>query len=152
MIAGLELVLAILPLLISATEHHKKGFRHAKVVAFNSSKNEQQLHFYYELHDELALLASTLMSVLRGLSSRSDISDLSALNKEEHDEIQNVLGSSAQPFGDILERLLKSLDALVSERSLQLTRSDVSMVGLRYGYSSGKEANVNITAIIENNV
>jgi len=136
--SGLELLLGVLPLLISATEHRKKNFRHAKAVVFNNSKNEQQLHFYYELHDELALLSNTLIVVLRGLSSRPDTSGLLALDSGEHDELQNVLGGSAQPFEDILGRLLKSLDALVSERSLQLARSDVSMVGLRYGLSTEK--------------
>ena len=152
MITGLELLLSILPLLISATEYHKKAFRTVRTVAFTRSKNEQQLHFYVELHDELALLAGTLMSVLRGLPSRSELKTLSPLTEEEHDEVEKVLGSNAQPFVLILERILKSLDALVSEKSLQLTKSDVSMVGFSDGYSKTNEANSRIIAIVKNNV
>ncbi|KIX10282.1 uncharacterized protein Z518_01364 [Rhinocladiella mackenziei CBS 650.93] len=127
MITGLELILAVLPLLISTTEHHKKGLRHAKALTSTKVKNEQQVIFYYELYDELSLLENTLDGVLRGLPSRSDAEKLSPLTENEQDEVEKVLGASAKPFSDILNRLLRSLDDLVSEKSYGLA----SVVSLR---------------------
>jgi hypothetical protein len=128
MITGFELALAVLPLVISATEHHKKVLRPAEAILSTKRKNEHHLIFYEELYDELALLGNTLKTVGGNLVSRLEAEAFSTLNPDEHDEIERVLGSSAQPFSDHLERLLRSLNDLVSEKSLGLNRSDVSDV------------------------
>ena len=128
MITGLELLLAILPLLISATEHHKKGLRPAKIILSTKTKNEQQVLFYSEMFAELALLANILKAVLGDSLKRPDLEQLSPLSQADHEKIETALGSSAQPFGVLLERLLRSLNDLVSDKSLELTRSDVHIV------------------------
>ncbi|KAK5457292.1 hypothetical protein LTS15_005073 [Exophiala xenobiotica] len=131
MITGFELALAVLPLVISATEHHKKVLRPAEAILSTKRKNEHHLIFYEELYDELALLGNTLKTVGGNLVSRPEAEAFSSLNPDEHDEIERVLGSSAQPFSDHLERLLRSLNDLVSEKSLGLNRSDVSDLAAR---------------------
>jgi hypothetical protein len=121
MITGLELTLAVLPLLISAAEHHKKGLRPIKTILSSKSKNDQQVVFYTELHDELALLETTLKGVLRKLPSRSETSELFKLTVDEQAEIEDILGVTARPFNDLLKRLLKCLNDLTSEKSLDLS-------------------------------
>lgn len=149
MITGLELALAILPLLVSATEHHKKGLRFGRVLFSTKGKNEQQLIYYYELYDELSLLENTLKGVLRDLPSRSADQELSPLTVEEEKQLERVLGNSAKPFNQVLERLLKSLNDLVSEKSLELNRADVSMVCVSGIHIEEVGANLWLQGILE---
>jgi hypothetical protein len=58
--SGAELALAIVPLVIVMVEHHQIVFRKGKALVLPKSKNDQQLDFFHELHDELALLHMTL--------------------------------------------------------------------------------------------
>ncbi|KAJ9613479.1 hypothetical protein H2200_003421 [Cladophialophora chaetospira] len=127
MITGLELLLAIFPLLISATEHHKKGLRPVKIIASTRTKNEQQLFFFNELYGELSLLGNTLKAVLGELPPRPETQETISLTQDEHEEVERTLGSStAKSFAEILERLLKSLNDLVSDKAVGLNKSDVS--------------------------
>ena len=128
MITGIELALAVLPLLISATEHHKKALRQVKVILSTKRKIEQQLVFYNELYEELALLANTLKAVIGDLSPRSETQNVS-LTQDEHDQIENTLGTrTAESFSELLGRLLSSLNDLVSEKTLGLNKSDMFSV------------------------
>ena len=129
MITGLELVLAILPLLISATENNKKALRPIKTILSSKTKNEQQVLFFDELYGELALLNNTLKAVLGELAPRYS-QDLVDLTQDELHKIEEALGTSAQPFGVLLERLMRSLNDLVSEKSSGLARSEVSNVSI----------------------
>ena len=129
--SGAELTLAILPLVISAAEHHRAIIRTGKNIASNKAKNEQQLDFYCELYDELALLENTLGGVFRRLPSHADTIGLYPLAEEEREEMKIVLGRTAEPFQDILERMSKSLEDLVSEKSLDLDKSDLHHVSCR---------------------
>ena len=123
-----ELIISILPLVISALEHQKKASKLRRNLTSDKSKNEQQLDFFYELYDELALLENTLNWVVSGLPSRSDSTGLWPLTPNDRQELDKVLGDNAEPFRSNLERLLKSLDALVSDRSLNLANPDPSVV------------------------
>ncbi|KAF2092427.1 hypothetical protein NA57DRAFT_62435 [Rhizodiscina lignyota] len=128
--SGVELMLAILPLVVSAIEYHKEGIRLGTNLSSAKAKDNAHLDFFWELHDELALLGNTLAAVLCNLPSRPlgfELSPLSPLTEEETREIDYVLGISAQPFHNILDRMLKSLEALVSDRSLNLTESDLQL-------------------------
>lgn len=129
--SGVELTLAVLPLIITAAEHHREVIRIGKNLTSNKAKNEQQLDFYYELYDELALLENTLRGIVRGLPSRVNNTGFFPLTEDDHEEINTVLGSSAAPFQDILKRLLKSLEALVSDKSLDLAKSALHHVSCR---------------------
>jgi len=115
--SGAELALAIVPLVIVLVQHHRAVFLKSKPLVSPKSKNEQQLDFYYELHGELALLKINLDRV----KVRSTQAGYEESQKEA---IQRVLGTSAPDFEEVLDRVLKSINDLVSERSLALTDDD----------------------------
>lgn len=123
MLLVLELAFAIAPLVISATEHYQKTYRKLKMVM--SSKADEELEdFLAELHDEISLLSHTL---------RCLISDLTTLTEDERERLlrfdreqwaENTVsaalkmrlgGEEEVAFIDILSRLLKSLEEVVSE-------------------------------------
>jgi hypothetical protein len=133
MILGLELAFAIVPLVTIATEHHQKAYRKAKTILSSKDRDEKLEDFLADLHDEVALLGHTL---------RCLISDLTTLTENQRDLLLNIdqeqwkqkdvsvalrtrLGGDAElAFTDILGRLLKSLDDVVSERSLHFISSE----------------------------
>jgi hypothetical protein len=132
MITGLDLAFAIVPLVISATEHHQKAYRKAKLIASPKARDEELEDFLADLHDEVALLRHTL---------RCLVSDLTTLTEKQRDQLLDLdrdqwkqddvsvalrtrLGGDAElAFTDILGRLLKSLDDVVSEKSLHFISS-----------------------------
>jgi hypothetical protein len=115
-----ELALAIVPLVIVLVEHHQTVLRKGKALTRPKSKNEQQLDFYHELHDELCLLNLTLNRI-KVRHHRGD---------SEEESIERALGANAPHFKKILERILSYIANLVSERSLGLTAEDA--VRMRY--------------------
>ncbi|CZT10391.1 uncharacterized protein RAG0_14883 [Rhynchosporium agropyri] len=133
MFVGLELALALAPLVIIATEYHLKAYDQAKTILSSRARDEKLEDFLTELHDEVAILAFTL---------RYLISDLTTLNEPQREQLLKLdrvqwkqddisdalrmrLGSVAEiTFRDILGRLLKSLDEVVSERSLNFISSE----------------------------
>lgn len=133
MLSGLELAFAIVPLVIAATEHHQHVCHKAHTILSTRARNEQLEDFLSELHDEIALLGHTLKIL---------ISDLTTLTEEQRDRLLRIdreqwkakdvsvalrarLGDDADNvFTDILDRLLKSLDDVVSEKSLRFVSSD----------------------------
>lgn len=116
--SGAELALAIVPLVIVLVEHHQTVIRKGKALAFPRSKNEQQLDFYHELHDELCLLKTTLNRV-KGRST------LAGHIEEQEAAIKRVLGSNAPHFDKVLDRILRSINDLVSDKSVALVQEDV---------------------------
>jgi hypothetical protein len=134
MILGLELAFAIVPLVVKATEYHEKAYRKLKMIASPKARDEELEDFLADLHDEVSLLGHTL---------RCLISDLTTLTEKQRERLLNLdreqwkqdnvsvalrtrLGDDAEiAFTDILSRLLKCLDDVVSEKSLRFIRSDV---------------------------
>jgi hypothetical protein len=134
MITGLELAFAIVPLVVAASEHHQKAYRKLKRIASQKARDEDLEDFLADLHDEVSLLGHTL---------RCMISDLTTLTEKQREQLLNLdreqwkqdhvsvalkarLGGDAEmAFTDILSRLLKSLDEVVSEKSLRFVSSDV---------------------------
>lgn len=86
-------MLAILPLAISALEHHQRGLQAGKALISNNDRNKQELLFYWELLDELALLENTLNRVLRSLPTKLNITGSSLLTQDEEREVNDALES-----------------------------------------------------------
>ncbi|KAL9113632.1 MAG: hypothetical protein Q9227_002370 [Pyrenula ochraceoflavens] len=131
--SGIEiggLALAVLPLVISAAEHNIAS--KLQTIASNKAKNDQQLSFYYELYEELALLASNLQRLINDVPSLRHHSGAISLivewpwhaNGKIDDALKAALRANYEPFRSILERLLKSVEYIVSDKSLALTTSD----------------------------
>jgi hypothetical protein len=139
--SGLQLAFAILPLVIAAVEHHKELSRVTKVLASVKHKADEQLDFYYKLYDELTLLYSTLQLLTRSLPSWQDtqvIYDLDNTkglwyNDSINDHVNALLGINADSLKDFVHRLLKCIDALVSDQMLGLTFEDTVRVR-KYGF------------------
>ena len=119
--SGVELLLAILPLVIAAAEHREPFFRTGRALSSSKAKEHQLYDFCLELHDELSFLANTLGSIIRGTSSNTP-DNLIPLSTEDHQAIGAVLGDKAHTFHSLLGRILSGLDAIVSDRSLGLVR------------------------------
>ncbi|KAI9656217.1 MAG: hypothetical protein M1821_004880 [Bathelium mastoideum] len=120
--SGLEfagLALAILPIVMSAIDHYKNAAEHSKDLTSDKNSINRQLDFYSDLNDELALLNGTLNGVAHGFPLRVGGVVSSPLTAHEKEEIARVLGDNAMPFQTILERLLKSLEALISDKSFK---------------------------------
>jgi hypothetical protein len=120
--SGAELALAIVPLVIVLVEHHRTVIRRGKAVTLSRISNDQQLDFYQELHAELSLLNVTLDRV-KAVCVKTG---LSRARPEESEEvlIDIALGDRAPDFKQILDRVMKSINDLVREKSSVLTRDD----------------------------
>ena len=134
MIFGLELAFAIAPLVISATEHHQKLYRKLKIIASPKAGDEEFEDFLADLHDEVSLLEHTLRCLISDLTMLPDKQREQLLNldqkqwkqKDVNVALKTRLGGDAEiAFTDILGRLLKYLDDVVSEKSLRFIGSDV---------------------------
>lgn len=115
--SGAELALAIVPLVIVMVEHHQTVFRKGKALVLAKSKNDQQLDFFHELHDELALLYMTLNRI-------RERSRLAGHDVTLEEAIKRALGNEAPHFQTILERIMRSINDLVSERSIALAKEN----------------------------
>ena len=133
MITGLDLAFAIVPLVISATEHHQKAYRKAKLIASPKARDEELEDFLADLHDEVALLGHTLKCLVSDLTTLTEQQRGRLLDLDRHqwkqDDVSVALrtrlgGDAELAFTDILGRLLKSLDDVVSEKSLHFISSE----------------------------
>jgi len=133
MISGLELAFAIVPLVALATEHHQKAYRKAKMIASSKARDEQLEDFLTNLHDEVAMLGITLRHLISDLTTLTENQKYQLLNidREQWKQIDvsvalrtRLGGDAERAFTDILDRLLKSLDDVVSERSLHFISSE----------------------------
>jgi len=127
---GLELALGLVPLVVTATEHHQKAYRKFKMMVTPDDELED---FLADLHDEISLLGHTLNCLISDLTTLSEKQRerLMSLDRVqwEQDSVDIALkarlgGDAESAFKDILNRLLKSLDEVVSERSLRFIASD----------------------------
>ena len=133
MITGLDLAFAIVPLVISATEHHQKAYRKAKLILSPKARDEELEDFLADLHDEVALLGHTLKCLVSDLTTLTEQQRGRLLDLDRHqwkqDDVSVALrtrlgGDAELAFADILSRLLKSLDDVVSEKSLHFISSE----------------------------
>ena len=120
--SGAELALAIVPLVLVLIEHHQTVFRRGKALTFSKISNNQQLDFYQELHDEILLLKLTLEKV--HATSTKVLSSEALPDKSQAEAIEIALGKNADNFNQILDRVLRSINDLVRERSSVLTDDD----------------------------
>lgn len=134
MIFGLELAFALVPLVVTATEHHQRLYNRVRRIASPRARDEELVDFLAELHDEVSLLGNTLKCLICDLSKLTEKQRELLLNldreqwKQEEVSValRERLGSDAESaFTDILNRLLKSLDDVVSEKTLRFIHSDV---------------------------
>ena len=134
MILGLELAFAIVPLVVIATEYHRKAYRKLKTIASPKARDEELEDFLADLHDEVSLLGHTLRCLILDLTTLTEKQRERLLNldrelwKQENVSmaLRTRLGGDGElAFTDILTRLLQSLDDVVSEKSLRFIRSDV---------------------------
>jgi hypothetical protein len=116
--SGAELAPAIIPLVIVLIEHRPTVWRKTKALGRSKSKNEQHLDFLQELHAELSLLHVVLDNV-KAASNGHDPEESQA------QQISDALGENAAHFQRILDRVVKSIDDLVREKSSAITQNDV---------------------------
>ncbi|CAN9419644.1 unnamed protein product [Alternaria alternata] len=121
--SGAELALAIVPLVIVLVEHHRTVLRKGKALTLSRISNDQQLDFYQDLHGELTLLNM----ILEKVHIKSARVRLSGAQPEisQAESIEIALGHSAKDFQTILDRVLKSINDLVREKSNALTEDDI---------------------------
>jgi len=134
--SGAELALAIVPLVIVLIEHHRTIFNKGRALTLSKVSNNQQLDFYEELQGELSLLNTTL-EIVRIRSTRVGLSKGQA-KRSQAETIDIALGSSANDFKLILDRVLKSINDLVREKSSDLAKHDT--VGNRLSKSQGSHS------------
>ncbi|RDW91720.1 hypothetical protein BP5796_02885 [Coleophoma crateriformis] len=135
MILGLELAFVIAPLVVTATEYHRKAYNKLKLIASPKANDEELEDFLADLHDEISLLLHTLRCLISDLTTLTETQRerLLSLDREQwkKDDVSIALhtrlgGDAEIAFTDILQRLLKSLNEVVSERSFRFIRSDIS--------------------------
>ena len=122
--SGAELALAIVPLVIVLVEHHRTVIRRGKAVTLSRISNDQQLDFYQELHAELSLLNVTLDRV-KAICYKTGLSKARP-DESEEELIDIALGTRAPDFKQILDRVMKSVNDLVREKSSVLIRDETA--------------------------
>jgi hypothetical protein len=121
--SGAELALAIVPLVIVLVEHHRTVLRKSKALTLSRISNDQQLDFYQDLHGELTLL-NMILERVKIKSARVRLSG-SQPEMTQAESIEIALGNSADDFQSILDRVLRSINDLVREKSNALTQDDI---------------------------
>jgi hypothetical protein len=113
--SGVELALAIVPLVIAAIQHRRPIVKVGRALLTSRRNNEQVnelLDFYSQLYIELSMLYNTLQR----LAGDAPSEDNEALQQHVH----QALGTGVQLFEDILRDILQSIDDIVSDKSLGL--------------------------------
>ncbi|EKG17380.1 hypothetical protein MPH_05448 [Macrophomina phaseolina MS6] len=130
-IAGL--VLAVVPIVAAAAEHQRRVIDTANTALRPKVKDEKLASQYQHLHNEVSLL---------NLNIRDLISDLPSLTTDEKHKLLALekplwedervslalaqrLGSSADAFVDTVQKILNTLDGILSDRVLKLAKSDI---------------------------
>jgi hypothetical protein len=134
--SGLELVglaLAVVPLLISAAEHHRKASRPSH-AALSRKFREKDLHgFAHELLDEVTFFHCTLKKFIENLPTLSEDEkqqilkldkDL-LLSKRTSDALEHWFsGPSKEAFEWGLRSVVKILDDLISEKTFMIEKNE----------------------------
>jgi len=121
--SGAELAMAIVPLVIALVEHHSSVLRKSNALTLSRISNDQQLDFYQDLHGELTLL-NMILERVKIKSARVRLSG-SQPEMTQAESIEIALGNSADDFQSILDRVLRSINDLVREKSNALTQDDI---------------------------
>lgn len=132
-LTGIELALAVVPLMLAATEQYRKLFEKSSTALRHKVKNEKLLDFYQSLHAEIALLDLTLRYLVSDLPSISEQQKTQLL---EHDRKQwkdaavavalgDRLDGAADAFKDVLNTILNALENIISDKSLHLVGTDI---------------------------
>lgn len=136
--SGLEiagLVLAVVPIIVSAAKHHRRVYSAVNTVVRSRVKDERLAIQYQHLHNEVALLHLTI---------RDFVSDLSTLSASEKEQLLTLdrqllndgrlalalsqrLGNASEAFSDTLNTVLECLDDVLSDRVLELDKDDVAV-------------------------
>ncbi|CAO2648884.1 Nn.00g098330.m01.CDS01 [Neocucurbitaria sp. VM-36] len=113
--SGVELALAIVPLVIAVIQHRKPLAKAGRAILTSNRSNEQRNErsdFYSQLYIELSMLHNTLQKLVGDVPP----TDNEAMQKRIH----QALSTGAKVFEDILRDILQSVDDIVSDRSLGL--------------------------------
>jgi hypothetical protein len=132
-LTGIELALGVIPLIIAVTAYSRKAFEKSKTASRQKVKNEKLLDFYQSLHAEIALLGITLESLVSDLPTIPE-QQKAQLLKHDRKQWNDVavavalserLGGAEDAFKDILDTILKTLENIISDRSLHLVGADI---------------------------
>lgn len=132
-LAGIELALAVIPLIIAGTACYRKVFEKSNTALRQKVKNEKLLDFYQSLHAEIALLGITLRHLVSDLPTIPE-QQKDLLLKHDRKQWKDVavavalserLGGAEDAFQDILDTILKTLENVISDRSLQLVGTNI---------------------------
>lgn len=113
--SGVELALAIVPLVIAVIQHRKPLVKAGRALLTSRRNDEQideRLDFYSQLYLELLWLHNTLQRLAGDAPSGNN----EALKQHVH----QALGTGVQLFEIILRDILQRIDDLVSDKSLGL--------------------------------
>jgi hypothetical protein len=132
-LTGIELALGVIPLIIAVTACSRKAFEKSKTASRQKVKNEKLLDFYQSLHAEIALLSITLESLVSDLPTipeRQKAQLLQHDRKQWNDvavavALSERLAGAEDAFKDILDTILKTLENIISDRSLHLVGADI---------------------------
>ncbi|KAL1638135.1 hypothetical protein SLS58_008972 [Diplodia intermedia] len=130
-VAGL--VLAVIPIVASAADYHRRVYGAATTALRTKVKDEKLASQYQHLHNEVALLNLTIRDIVSDLPTLSAGDKERLLNLDEQllqdDRIELALsqrlGNSSTAFRDALNTVLKCLDDILSDRVLKLERADI---------------------------
>lgn len=130
----MELALALVPLIVGATEHYPKLHKKGKLIASQKFADEAREEFLLQLRIEIGMLRVSIECLINDLTALTTTqkSKLLSLDREQWEDdavslalIARLGEETVMTFTTILKELLKSLDGLVSEKSLRLANSDV---------------------------
>ena len=112
--SGVELALAITPLVIATISPLAK----ASKAFFASRRNSEQTNELLDFYDQLKTQILMLQNTLRRLAGDTPYDDDEALQQRA----DQVLGKDQEAFKHMLELVLRSVNDVVSDKSLGLER------------------------------
>ena len=132
-LTGIELTLAVIPLIIAGTASYRQLLEKSKTALRQKVKNEKLLDFYQSLHTEIALLDITLRCLVSDLPTIPEQQKIQLLNRDRKQwkdvavavALHERLGGAEDAFKEILETILKALENIISDRSLHLVETDI---------------------------
>ena len=132
-LSGIEVALAVIPLIIAGTECYRKVLEKSKTASRQKFKNEKLLDFYRNLHAEVALLNLTLRCLVSDLPTIPEQQKALLLTHDRNQwndvavavALSERLGGAEDAFRDILDTILKTLENIISDRSLHLVETDI---------------------------
>lgn len=132
-LTGIELALAVIPLIIAGTASYPRLLEKSKTALRQKVKNEKLLDFYSSLHTEITLLEITLRRLVSDLPTIPEQQKVQLLNRDREQwkdvvvavALHEKLGGAEDAFQEILETILKALENIISDKSLHLVGTDI---------------------------